>query len=437
MRRKVNAGIPAAYLDKYNMYNIQGVANHGIYGSGLHKLFPDYSWDTRIQPCFTDEEVIEISKEFYVEQTQKKLDQGLRLGHDFTYIDVGQMDGGKFCACQNCMEYVALDGGDIGPMLHYANEIARTVSAEFGDELKVAMFAYWGTTSVPKVTVPEKNIIVSYCFYTDVDKAVCYNHPLDGSECVEGIVSNVKYGEELRGWCEIAETVNVWYYPSYWWNPEMTAPNTAQLRNDLKFFADYGVDGIYVCVDGYKMADEKIVPYLLSHLAWDADITAEEYEELIREYYMIMAGDGYEYLYEYHKRVEDYAASGCWTTMIWTDTGDRINLDEVSEGFLYDAELFGRANALAGCARQERFVSELSLSMYFTGLVASHSEWYLHGDEESAAKYEQLYNTFIEEATRQGYTLYPEEPDASVNLAELYKDEKAEWWIPYKYRTAE
>ncbi len=443
MKRKTNSSISSGFIGKYNMYNIQGIANHGITKSKVYELFPGFDKSFGVQPCFSDEEIIEISKEFFVAQTQTKLDNGQVIGRDFTHVDVGQMDLGKFCKCYDCLEYIALDGGNVGPVLHYTNEIARTLADEFGDELKVAMFAYWGTTSVPKTTVPEKNVLVSYCFYTDIEKAVCYNHSIDGSACAEGEVSNIKYAEELRGWCEIAETVNVWYYPGYWWDAAVTSPVSKHLRNDIEFLYDCGVDGLFVCVDGYAMADEKILSYLMSYLAWDATVSEEEYEELIREYYMIMAGDGYEYIYEYHHRVEDYAKDECWSAMGLQNPGDRIDLTAVERGFLYDIELFDRASSLAGTALQEEFVRELSLSMRYTGLVATHSEWYLNGDSESKALYEKLYDSFIEEALARGYLLGKNDPfanrgevlDVSVNLAKVYKDKKT-WWIPYKYTDA-
>lgn len=444
MKRKTNSGIPAELLSKYNMYNIQGIANHGITKSEVYKQFPGFDKSLGVQPCFTDEEVIGISKEFFVAQTQAKIDAGQKIGYDFTHVDVGHMDVGKFCPCQSCLEYVALDGGNVGPVLYYTNEIAGAIADEFGEELKVAMFAYWGTTSVPRTTVPDKNVLVSYCFYTDTEKAVCYSHPLDGTGCTEGEISNVKYAEELRGWCEIAETVNVWYYPGYWWDPAMTAPLSRHLQRDIAFMYECGVDGLFICVDGYTMQDDKIMPYLMSHLAWDATVTEEEYEALIREYYMIMAGDGYEYLYEYHNRIEDYARDGCWSAMGMQNPGDRIDLERVKNGFLYDIELFGRAIALAGSAAQEEFIRELSMSMYFTGLVSSHSEWYLNGDAESKALYEELYNGFVAEAVEMGYKYDKNKGiadktdtlDVSVNLAKLY-GEKDKWWIPYKYQNAE
>lgn len=435
----------------YNTQGLPGVASHGIQNSKVYLQYPDYDFASGCQPCFTDEEVIELSREFFVAQTNEKINSGSIPGYDFTTVDVAQLDLTDFCLCSGCMELILLDGGYIGPVLNFTNAMAEAIAERCSDKLLVSMLAYFGTSSVPNVTRPRDNVSVSYCFYNDLDKNVCYNHCISGSDCdgtfcKYGNISNVEYGKELRGWCEIANSVLVWYYPGYWYYSGMASPVASWILDDMKFLAECGVDGVYVCCDALATPIEKILPYVMSKTMWNASMTSEEYDALIREYYMILCGDGYEFMYEYHKRLEEYAKEGCWSLAAWSVPSERMDLSKVAAGFEYDVGLFERALELAGTKTQERFITELSLQTYFTGLVAVHSDWYLEGNEESAARYEEIYDYFVELAIDNGFLIDASydgksdkafadclsEIDVSKNLASLYNlfyYDEGEWWL--------
>ena len=136
--------------------------------------------------------------------------------------------------------------------------------------------------------------------------------------------------------------------------------------------------------------------------------------------------------------------------MYWTNPSVRIDFDRVREGFRYDVELFERAIALAGSTAEQEFLERLSLSMYFTGLVASHTDWYLEGNDESRALYEEYYNRFMERGVKYKYPYDSSYGSTTVNVAtmkdkfsieknpaELYRDsekyleegsELTPWW---------
>lgn len=420
-KRKINSNLSKSK----NTYGLIGFSNHGLQSAMKDNFFVDFDYDILKQPCFTDEEFIETCKEYFTIQTQKKIDAGQVPGKDFINVDVAQFDTADFCMCDTCLEYYLLDGGNVGPVLYFTNEMARHLGGIFGDKIQISMFAYWGTSSVPKVSRPDDNVNISFCFFTEVGRGECHNHCISGVDCVDGVVSNKIYGEQLRGWSEIAKTLTVWYYPGYWCITGLTAPFIKNLRDDVAFLKECGVDGIYVCVSGYNMADEKIIPYLLSNLVWDCDITEAEYADMIAEYYRIVYGDGYEYLLEYENSVERYAYDWCWSTNIQSTARERIDFKAVSDGFLYDAELFEMAKAKAGTADQARHIEELSLSMYFTGLLSSYKDLYEDGDESSRAKYEELWDTFMALAIEHGYYMSPKASYSGeniINIADVAED---------------
>lgn len=427
-----NSGSTIRRAKKYNGYGLGAIcaACHGLQNEALYSQFDGFDFSRGEQPCFTDEDVIEISKNYFISQTRARIEAGGKIGREIITVDVAQMDFVNFCMCRNCEKAMKLDGGYIGPVLNFTNIMAEALEEEFGEGVYASMLVYWGTTSVPKVTRPRHNVNASYCFYNDISKNVCYNHCIDGLSCKgingfdDNIVSNEEFGEELRGWTEIADMVTVWYYPGYWYWSSMMSPMYETIRKDFKFLASYdNIYGIYNCVSNFDMPDEKIIPYLMSHLAWDADMSDEEFERLIKDYYRIMAGEGCEYIYDYMtESLPSYARDNCWTIMYWTNPSERIDFGRVRDGLKYDVGLFERAIAMAGSTAEQEFIERLSLSMYFTGLVASHTAWYLEGDDDSRALYEEYFNRFLERGVKYKYPFDSAYGAATVNVA-TKKDE--------------
>ena len=425
-----NSGSSIRGLKKYNGYGYGTItaACHGLQNQALYSQFEDFNFSNSTQPCFTDPDVIEISKNFFISQTRARIDAGEKVGREIITVDVAQMDFMNFCMCRSCQKAMQLDGGYIGPVLTFTNTMAEAFEEEFGEGVYASMLVYWGTTSVPKVTRPRHNVNASYCFYSEI----CYNHCIDGLSCEgikgngndSGIISSKKYGDEFRGWVEIADMVTVWYYPGYWCWGSMMSPIYDRIRDDFRFLASYdNVYGIYNCSANFNMPDEKIIPYLLSHLAWDADMSDEEYEKLVKDYYYIMAGNGGDDLYTYMtESLRTYARDNCWTVMYWTAPSKRIDFEGVRNGFKYDVMLFERAIALAGSTAEQEFLERFSLSMYFTGLVASHTDWYLEGDDESRALYEEYFNRFMERGVKYKYPFDSAYGADTVNVA-TKKDE--------------
>ena len=56
--------------------------------------------------------------------------------------------------------------------------------------------------------------------------------------------------------------------------------------------------------------------------------------------------------------------------------------------------LYNEAMRKADTEWQERYIENMSLTMYFTGLAATHDDRYVNGDDDSRAKYAQYYEHF-------------------------------------------
>lgn len=437
---------------RYNNYGIFERACHGV--DRIIGGYPDYDMNSHVQPCYSDEDFIEYSIEAYKNIIKSRVSAGGVIGRDITTIDVAQRDYGNFCQCRKCLAQNRIDGGYVGSVLTYTNKMAEAIEEEFGDGIRIAMLSYWGTTSVPKVTRPRDNVMISYCFYNDLSKNACYSHSIDGKSCTDtrktsfnGIpVSNVRYAAELEGWCEIMgkDKIIIWYYPGDWSLEAMNSPLLTHLRDDMAYLASFEqVYGVFQCPWSYS-TEEFVIPYLLGRLMWNPNITDAEYWDMIEEYYEIMLGrESAGYVMEHIRGVEDNALDCCWTAMAWTDPSERMDVPKVIDSFPYFIELYDRAIAAAETETAERYVTEMSCSMLFTGLVYVQDPWYVCGDDDSRARYAELFEELRERGERTHFPMAESrlsggmKYDIDTNLAYLFggsnraTDGPAEWWLLY------
>ncbi len=384
---------------KYNTYGYFDQCGNSLGPFVNGDLFPNIPAGV-YQPCFTDEENLEYLVNYHCADIDKKLDAGQKIGKEICSVNIGQADYNLFCMCEGCMEYIVLDGGITGPVLYFTNSFAEIMEEKYGPDLYVGMLAYWGTSRVPKVTVPRHNVQVSYCFYNDQTVAYfCTSHSVDGTECTGNeAFTNTPHGEMFEQWLEITENITVWYYPGHWNSKPFALPLYRNTREDFKYLADMGAYGVYSDNNNYVMTDEKILQYIMPKLAWNPYMSDEEYETLIKDYYKVMCGDGWEYVYEYHNRLESYAKDTCWSTFLG-DHKERNDFIKIATGFLYDVELFDTAISLANTDLQEEYVTKLFLQMCLTGLSATHTDWYINGTDAERADYMRLFDRFIELGT--------------------------------------
>ena len=445
---KLKANVHIKGLGKYNGYRIYDVAHH----AGYFKQLEDYGvyWDGTAQPCFTDPDVIQCATDWFCSVIDGKIAAGYTVGYDLCDMYLGQADMTSFCDCKRCRELIKKDGGNSGPMLYLTNAVAE-VAAEKYPGLYVNAFAYWGTTSPPKVSRPLPNVAISYCYYNDIGKLACMNHPMDGEDCVgfntttpySTVCGNDLYTSELRGWCDICDRVGIWLYPGIWYDFAYPSDLVKNLREDMQFFAELGVYQLYDCTSGqvtrsgYLVECEYIYRYMFHKLMWDPYITDAELEQMMLDWFYIEYGDGAQQIYDYYKLMDYTAVKRCWCANGFFNPADRIDFDKVAEVFDYEVLLFDEARQLANTAKQEKGVLHLAAGMYMAGLTAVHTDWYLNGDAQSKAKYEDYFGRFRwivdnvgfapdQDSSRRIY-LDLTDFDISQNLGSLMKHD-TEWW---------
>jgi len=433
----------------YNGYGYARGANHGLlkaFKTGYfdYVVAPDIKAG-RAQPCFTDELLIETAIEYYTDEVESRLAMGHRIGEELVQIDIAQVDSMSFCFCPGCMEKVAYDGSDTGPMLYFSNELAKYFGENYPG-LYLAILVYWGTSRPPIKTIPEPNLNCSFCFFTEQAFARCSNHCLDGSECTgsahNGIdITNSIYADWFERWCEIAEMVTVWYYPGSWYYNNISLNLIDKLREDFAYFNKMDIHGVYPCMwlpDCWDSQDA-LTGFLLDELQWNAEMTEEEYREVFFEYLCILYGhDSAPYIMDYFDWAEGVERDGCFTHLQFSQPQYRVHFNEIADQREYVLGLMETALEKAESAEFEEAIRLFCRPAYLTVLIATHSSMYIDGTAEERAWYEETYYRFKEIALSTGMMvdgdlLTEEDFDIEKNLGWTYKQvlsfgHDPNWW---------
>ena len=432
-----------------NGYHMTRAASHGII-----EAYEQFYDDTSVrQPCFTDEDFVEFCKDYYRNQIDAALAAGQVIGRDLTYIDVAQHDTMSFCTCKNCTKLYKQDGYYTGAVLDFTNKMADMVAEEYSPEIYVLMLVYSGTTAPPKVTMPRPNVSGAYCYYNDVDKYCCYAHGADGEECRHNApanpqVKNHTYADELSRWCEICTRMLVWYYPGNWYYDALAVPDSRTLYDDMRFFYECGVYGVYNCPSGcftgYSATgtrpEDLFMSYVISQLGWNCDMTREEYDAMVYEFLGFTCGkDSAPYIADWYALRERWARDDCWTTHAWSNPDEILIFDQIRDDGDLAISLFDSAIALAESADAEDLMTKMSLTTLYSVLVASHTDHYISGDSAQKAHYTEIYNKLNALIKEKGFnvigydykTAITELPEIGLNpgsaMTVTYRA-KADWW---------
>lgn len=356
------------------------------------------------QPCFTNQYDIEGAIECFEEQINARIAAGQIIGREIVDIDVSQMDSPNFCTCKNCMKQLSIDGSHSGAVVGFANAIAGAIAKDISPDIYVSILAYWGTSAAPNVTRPAPNVAVSYCYYNDIGKTACFSHSMSGEDCMSCpysfgnlVVSNEKFAEELTDWCEMSTRVIVWIYPGTWTGSPFPRISLFTWLDSVKFMKELGVYGSFIC-PAYSTVVDGSLAYTLNRLLWDCDLTEDEYEDMIREYFRLQYGDAGDMLYEFLVITDRAQPDACWSGNAFTDMRLTLNLDFYDENSEYIFDLFDRAVRQADTSLREYRVKCFSIPFIYTALVATYDRDYVSGDDASRALYEQHWADFASDA---------------------------------------
>lgn len=210
---------------------------------------------------------------------------------DLQIISLTQNDNLFFCTCPKCIAKYAKYGAISGLNLEFANSVAKAVKEAGYDNVAIDTFAYMYTRSAPKNIVPEDNVIVRLC-----SLECCFSHALNDKHCAV----NGSFAADLKDWAKICDRLYVWDYVSNFCNFIGIFPNFNVLQENMQFFYENNVKGIYE-EGNYNMTAcdtefGELRSYLLCKLMQDpyCDLEAER-AAFLNAYY----GDGGKYIGEF------------------------------------------------------------------------------------------------------------------------------------------
>lgn len=227
----------------------------------------------KTQLCLTNPAVLELVTARVLEELRKQPDAGI--------FSVSQDDNYNGCTCAHCRAVNEAEGSMAGTVIRFVNAVAEAVEQEFPDVI-IDTLAYQYTRKPPKLVRPRHNVCVRLCTIE-----CCFVHPLRSCRHDDPDAPNIDlsqpFADELIGWGKICNRLYVWDYItnfSHYWMPH---PNFHVLADNVRFFAENGVKGVFEqgcpAEGGGELTGLRA--YVLSKCLWnpdiDADIAEDEY----------------------------------------------------------------------------------------------------------------------------------------------------------------
>lgn len=359
--------------------------------------------DNSKQICYSD-------KDRYTEvlaAVLARIKQVLDKGDTCPSISVSPMDNTNYCTCKTCRLAYKAGKSYMTTQLAFVNKIAEGV-AEVYPEIHVLTLAYWLARIPPRNgIVPNDNVDILYCW------CGCNNHPYTAEKCSEDgdryWYTNVYDKQYFEEWVRITKgKVYAWHYSTSY-HFFLAQPDIIDnIRLDIKYMADFGINGIY-CEGYYGTPDEHkdgntfdmLTMYLLARCIWNPDMSEEEYNAYIEEFMYWYYGEGWQELVEYRKMCgEATEAYG----KCWVNNGD-ISFDCISEEYYAENndkifELIDSALSKECTEAQYTNLVHLAAGAYWLCLCATYTDKYTNGTAEERALYEErytrLYNWMID-----------------------------------------
>ena len=246
----------------------------------------------KTQLCLSNPDVLKLVKQRVLEELRKQPDSML--------FSVSQDDNYNGCTCEKCRAVDEEEGSMSGSVLRFVNQVAEAVEEEF-PHVVIDTLAYQYTRKPPKITRPRHNVSVRLCSIE-----CCFVHPLRDCRNDDPDAPNIDlsqpFAEDLIGWGKVCNRLYIWDYVtnfSHFWMPH---PNFHVLADNVRFFAENGVKGVFEqgcrSIGGGEFTGLRA--YILSKALWNPDI---DENQLMDEYLNGVYGASGPYLRKYLETV--------------------------------------------------------------------------------------------------------------------------------------
>lgn len=292
VKQKIN-GTPGRNISD----NYGGTINYA--GNFVHtfgKLAEMQGDVTDRQPCLSDDTVFET--------VLRNVRIWLANNPDAKIISVSQNDSHSWsagCTCSHCAEIDKTEETPMGSLLVFINKIADAVKQDYPDVM-IDTLAYRYTRKAPKTLKARDNVIIRLCSIE-----CCFSHPVDLCDAVTDKTVGDSFAETLRSWSNICKNVYIWDYTTNFAHYAMTFPNFNVLRQNIRFFVDNNVTGIFEQGNYSAPSGEfgELRSYLLAKCLWNPYMTDTEYNNHMNDFLEGFYGSGWLYIRTYIDTVEE------------------------------------------------------------------------------------------------------------------------------------
>ncbi len=254
------------------------------YGGFVHTMESLVGVPQDKQPCLSDPAVLEMAK-----ASVRKI---LENDPTITIVSVSQNDNFHFCTCEKCAAVDAEEGSHAGTLLRFVNAVAADIAEDYPNVV-IDTLAYQYTRNVPSITKPLPNVCIRLCSIE-----CCFSHPLNDETCPE----NEKFYKDILDWNKICDRIYIWDYVTDFSYYIPTFPNFAVLRENMRFFAEHGVRGMYPEGNHNSPASGEFGElrcYLLAKLMMNPYMSTTEYYGHMDEFLAAYYGEGWRYIRAY------------------------------------------------------------------------------------------------------------------------------------------
>jgi len=251
------------------------------------------------QWCLTQEALLDVVEQDIRDSIRIGERDALRDGQSQpVFYDVSQNDWGRPCTCEPCSKVVREEGSQSGPLIRFVSSLAERIAADRPD-LKISTLAYHYTTEPPHEARAGDTVLVRFTDLFQRDFA----HALEAP-------SNTAVRSTIRAWARRAEHLQIWdYRVTFHEDGDLPRADHAFLGEQFRFYADLGVEGVFVQTEFADVADMRDLEVWLT-----AKLLEDPYRDsaaltrrFLRGYYGPAAGPIGAYLEDLNRAVDGSA----------------------------------------------------------------------------------------------------------------------------------
>lgn len=228
----------------------------------------------------------------------ENLKKWLRAEREPRLVSVSVNDNHIYCQCPKCAAIDEREESHAGQVIDFVNRVADSIKDEF-PLVRVDTLAYAYAKIPPKYLKPRDNVAVRVCTYI-----TCHNHGLTCKEPVAGWNGKKGTGTErfvknIKEWSNICDKIYIWDYIVNFFKPNAIYPTFHRLRENMQFFVENHAKGIYYegVTETGEFCDLRV--YILAKLAWNPNMSEEEYSNHIDEFLQGFYGEGWIYIKQF------------------------------------------------------------------------------------------------------------------------------------------